>query len=86
MDGKWVGVNRPLNYFYLEASPGPHYFCAAAGRVHGLLSLVIEKGTTYYLQQELTMGGVDIDLIGAEKGKGYLAKYHQSTFEEKHKP
>ena len=32
------------------------------------------------------MGGVDIDLIGAEKGKGYLAKYHQSTFEEKHKP
>src|SRR2546428_3688428 len=62
MDGKWVGVNRVSNYFYFEASPGPHYFCADAnGR--GLLSLVIEKGTTYYLQQRLTMGGTDLDLI-----------------------
>jgi len=84
MDGKWVGVNRVSNYFYIEASPGPHYFCADAnGR--GLLSLVIEKGTTYYLQQNLTMSGTDLDLINAEKGKQYVAKYHRSTFEEKHK-
>lgn len=84
MDGKWVGVNRVSNYFYLEASPGPHYFCADAnGR--GLLSLVIEKGTTYYLQQNLTMGGTDLDLIDAEKGKEYVAKYHRSIFEEKRK-
>lgn len=84
MDGKWVGVNRVSNYFYIEASPGPHYFCADAnGR--GLLSLVIEKGTTYYLQQNLTMGGTDVDLIDAEKGKKYVAKYHRSSFEEKHK-
>ena len=42
MDGKRVGVIRVSNYFYSEASPGPHYFCAGAnGR--GLLSLVIEK-------------------------------------------
>ena len=42
MDGKRVGVIRVSNYFYSEASPGPHYFCADAnGR--GLLSLVIEK-------------------------------------------
>ncbi|OLD61271.1 MAG: hypothetical protein AUI53_06395 [Acidobacteria bacterium 13_1_40CM_2_60_7] len=84
MDGKWVGVNRVSNYFYFEASPGPHYFCADAnGR--GLLSLVIEKGTTYYLQQRLTMGGTDLDLINAEKGQAYVAKYHRSIFEEKHK-
>lgn len=84
MDGKWVGVNRVSNYFYIEASPGPHYFCAEAnGR--GLLSLVIEKGATYYLQQNLTMGGTDVNLIDAEKGKKYLAKYHRSSFEEKHK-
>jgi hypothetical protein len=84
MDGKWVGVNRVSNYFYIEASPGPHYFCAEANS-RGLLSLVIEKGTTYYLQQSLTMGGTDVDLIDAEKGKQYMAKYHRSTFEEKQK-
>ena len=84
MDGKWVGVNRVLNYFYVEATPGPHYFCAQAnGR--GLLSLVIEKGTTYYLQQSVTMGGTDLNLIDAEKGKEYVAKYRRSSFEEKHK-
>ena len=43
MDGKWVGVNRPLNYFYLEASPDLIIF-AQLPDGHGLLSLVIEKG------------------------------------------
>ena len=84
MDGKRVGVIRVSNYFYSETSPGPHYFCADAnGR--GLLSLVIEKGITYFLQQKLTMGGTDLDLIDAEKGKKYAAKYHKRTFQEKHK-
>jgi hypothetical protein len=46
MDGKWVGVNRVSNYFYIEVSPGPHYFCVDSNR-RGLLSLVVEKGTTY---------------------------------------
>jgi hypothetical protein len=82
MDGQWVGVNRIGNYFYLEVDPGPHYFCADANSI-GLLSLVIEKGNTYYLQQRLTMGGTDLDLIDAGKGKQYVAKYHKSTFEAK---
>ncbi len=82
MDGKWMGMNRVSNYFYIEATPGTHYFCADAnGR--GLLSLVVEKGTTYYLQQRLTMGGTDLDLIDVEKGKEYVAKYHRSIFVEK---
>jgi len=81
MDGKWLGVNRLSNYFYIEASPGPHYFCTDAN-YRALFSLVIEKGTTYYLQQKLTMGGTDLDLIDAEKGKQYVAKYHRSFFEE----
>jgi Protein of unknown function (DUF2846) len=83
MDGKWVGVNRTSNYFYLEVTPGPHYFCAEANS-RGLLSLVIEKGKTYYLQQSLTMGGTDLDLIDAQKGEEYVAKYRRSSFEEKH--
>jgi hypothetical protein len=86
MDGKWVGVNRLANYFYIEADPGPHYFCLeAGGGGRGLLSLVVEKGKTYYLRQNITMGGTDLDLLDEEKGKEYLAKYHRSLFEEKHK-
>lgn len=85
MDRKWVGVNRGANYFYIEADPGPHYFCVKVGLDTGLLSLVIEKGKTYYLRQNLTMGGTDLDLLDEEKGKEYVAKYHRSFFEEKPK-
>jgi len=86
MDGKWVGVNGAGNYFYIEVDPGPHYFCFKEGLDEpGLLSLVIEKGKTYYLRQNLTMGGRDLDLLDVEKGKQYVAKYHKSIFEEKQK-
>jgi hypothetical protein len=86
MDGKWVGVNGMANYFYVEVAPGPHYFCVKAGLDKpGLLSLVIERGKTYYLRQNLTMGGTDLDLLDEEKGKKYVAKYHRSSFAEKHK-
>lgn len=86
MDGKWIGTNGPGNYFYFETDPGPHYFCVKEGLDSaGLLSLVIEKGKTYYLRQNLTMGGIDLDLLTEEKGKEFVAKYHRSSFEEKHK-
>lgn len=85
MDGKWVGVNRPANYFYFEADPGPHYFCMDPGG-HGLLSLVIEKGKTYYLRQNLIpMGDIELNLLDEEKGKNYVAKFQRSIFEEKQK-
>ena len=87
MDGKWMGVNRQANYFYFEVDPGAHYFCLeAGGGGHGLLSLVIEKGKTYYLQQNLfTMSSPDINLLSEEKGKQCVAKFHRSIFEEKQK-
>lgn len=86
MDGKWVGVNRVGNYFYMEVDPGPHYFCMKAGLDEpGLLSLVVEKGKTYYLRHGFNMSGIDLDLLGEEKGKQYVAKYHKSFFEEKQK-
>ncbi len=44
-----------------------------------------KKGITYFLQQKLTMGGTNLDLIDAEKGKKYAAKYHRRTFQERHK-
>jgi len=86
MDGKWVGVNRGTNYFYIEADPGPHYFCVKTGLdTPGLLSLVIEKGKIYYLHQNFTMGGEELDLLDEAKGKEYVAKYHRSVFEVKSK-
>ena len=86
MDGKWVGVNRVGNYFYIEVAPGPHYFCMKAGLDEpGLLSLVVERGKTYYLQHGFTMSGIDLELLDEEKGKQYVAKYSRSVFEEKHK-
>jgi len=86
MDRKWVGVNRGANYFYIEANPGPHYFCAKTGLDSpGLLSLVIEKGKAYYLYQNFTMGGAELDLLDESKGKEYVAKSHRSFFEEKAK-
>jgi len=86
MDGKWVGVNRVGNYFYIEVAPGPHYFCMKAGLDEpGLLSLVIEKGKTYYIRHGFTMGGIDLDLLDEAKGKEYVAKYHRSVFDVKPK-
>ena len=85
MDGKWVGVNRPGNYFYFEVDPGPHYFCMQTGG-HGLLSLVIEKGKTYYLRQSfIFMGDMELNLLDAGEGKSYVPKLHRSIFEEKPK-
>jgi hypothetical protein len=85
-DGKWVGVNRGANYFYFEVDPGPHYFCVKAGfDAPGLLSLVVEKGKTYYLRQNLTRGGTELDLLDEAKGKEYVAKYYRSVFEVKPK-
>jgi len=86
MDGKWVGVNGMANCFDVEVDPGPHYFCVKAGLDKpGLLSLVIERGKSCYLRQNLTMGGTDLDLLDEEKGKQYVAKFYRSSFEEKHK-
>jgi len=86
MDGKWVGVNRVGNYFYIEVDPGPHYFCMKAGLDEpGLLSLVVEKGKTYYLRHGFIISGIDLEFLDEEKGKQYVAKYSRSVFEEKHK-
>ena len=81
-----MGTNRVRNYFYIEVDPGPHYFCMKeAMQEPGLLSLVVEKGKTYYLRHGFTMGGIDLDLVDEEKGKEYVAKYHRSVFEVKQK-
>lgn len=86
VDTKWVGINRADNYFYFTLEPGTHYFCSQAEN-HSLLSLVVEAGKTYYLQQKIRMGIMkaqnDLQVLDAEEGKKGLAKCKLSVFEEK---
>jgi hypothetical protein len=86
VDTKWVGINRADNYFYFTLEPGTHYFCSQAEN-HSLLSLVVEAGKTYYLQQKIRMGLMkaqnDLQVLDAEEGKKGLAKCKLSVFEEK---
>jgi hypothetical protein len=83
VDKKWVGVNRVNNYFYITVEPGPHYFCSQLGDQVSLLSLVVDAGQTYYLQQRISMAGHDLELLDADEGKKGLAKCKLSAFEEK---
>ena len=83
VDGKWVGVSRVNNYFYLTLEPGPHYFCSEMSEEDALLSLVVVAGKTYYLQQKISMVGGDLQLLDEEEGKKGLAKCRLSAFEEK---
>lgn len=85
VDGKWVGVNKANNYFYMVLDPGPHYFCSQAEN-RSLLSLVVEPGKTYYLQQKIRMGmfkaGNDLALLDEKAGKEGLSKCHLTTMQE----
>jgi hypothetical protein len=86
VDGKWVGVNRANNYFYLVLDPGKHYFCSQAEN-RSVLSLAVEAGKTYYLQQKIRMGWAKaqnhLEVLEAEEGKKGLGKCKLSVFEEK---
>lgn len=55
VDGDWKGVNRGNNYFYFTLDPGEHYFCSVAEN-HSLLTLKVEAGKTYFVQQHVAMG------------------------------
>jgi hypothetical protein len=55
VNGEWKGANRGDNYFYLELAPGEYHFCSQAEN-RSLLTLTVEAGKTYYLQQKIQMG------------------------------
>jgi hypothetical protein len=85
-DGKFKGVNRGNNYFFFTIEPGTHYFCSQAEN-KSTLSLKVEAGKTYYLQQQIKMGFMKartkLVAISEAEGKEGLAKCHPSTWEEK---
>jgi len=85
IDQKWVGANRANNYFYVTLDPGPHYFCSEMGEIHSLLSLVVDAGKTYYLQQKISVAGNDLELLEEARGREDVAKCKLSVAEEKKK-
>lgn len=83
VDGEWKGVNRGNNYFFFTLDPGEHYFCSLAEN-HSLLTLKVEAGKTYYIQQHVEMGIMKarnkIDQMTEEEGKKKLADAHLATW------
>lgn len=86
VDGEWKGVNRGNNYFYFTLEPGEHYFCSEAEN-HSLLTLKVEAGKSYYVQQHIRMGVMkarnEIEPMDEGEGKTKLASAHLSTWEVK---
>jgi hypothetical protein len=86
VDGQWMGANRGNNYFFFSVEPGEHHFCSRSEN-RSLLTLHVEAGKTYYLQQKIDLGfwkaRNEVVLLNEEEGKEGLAKCHLSIFEEK---
>jgi len=86
VDGDWKGVTRGDNYFYFTLDPGEHYFCSEAEN-HSLLTLKVEAGKTYYVEQHIEMGIMKarnkIEPMTDEEGKTKLAKAHLATWQVK---
>jgi hypothetical protein len=86
VDGKWLGVNRGNNYFFFTLAPGEHYLCSQAEN-RSVIAMNVEAGTTYYLQQKITMGFMKarnrLEVIDESEGKKAVAKTHLSIFGER---
>ncbi|HEX8087406.1 MAG TPA: DUF2846 domain-containing protein [Blastocatellia bacterium] len=86
VDGQWMGVNRGNNYFFFTLDPGEHFFCSDLEN-RSLLTLTVEAGKTYYLQQKIRMGmwkaRNQLAALDDKEGKKGLAECHLSIFEEK---
>ncbi|MCA1613848.1 MAG: DUF2846 domain-containing protein [Acidobacteria bacterium] len=86
VDGQWMGVNRGDNYFFFTLDPGEHHFCSDAEN-RSLLSLKVEAGKTYYLQQKVKVGlwkaRNKLVALDEAEGKKGLAECHPSIFEVK---
>lgn len=86
VDGEWKGANRGNNYFFFEMEPGEHFFCSKAEN-RSALSLTLESGKTYFLQQHVQIGfmkaGNRLESITEEKGREKLPKLNLAVWETK---
>jgi len=88
VDGQWVGGNRGDNYFFVELTPGEHYFCSQAEN-RSVLAASVEADKTYYMQQKISMGFMKahntLVMLDEADGKKDLGKAHLSIFDPKKK-
>ena len=86
VDGEWKGVNRGNNYFFFPLRPGEHYVCSKAEN-RSVITINVEAGKTYYLQQHITMGVLkarnSVDVMKEDEAKGKLEKLNLATWKSK---
>lgn len=77
IDDTIVGVNRGSSYFYIDVTPGKHVLWSKSENTDAL-EATFEAGGTYYVQQQVQMGGfrarTKLLMLGDEEGKAALAK------------
>lgn len=86
VDREWKGVNRGNTYFFFTLDPGRHHFCSQAEN-RSVLSLTVEAGKTYYIQQKMRMGvwkaRNKLEVLDEGEGTKGLRKCQLSIFEVK---
>jgi hypothetical protein len=87
INGKWVGINRGNNYFWVILEPGTYHLCSQLEN-KATASITVEAGKTYYVQQKIQAGGFakarnSLTLLTHEEGGIALGKSHPSRFELK---
>jgi len=85
-DGEWKGVNRGNNYFSFTLPPGQHHLCSQAEN-RSVLTLKVEAGKTYFLQQHIEMGLLKarnrLDVMSDEEGRKKLKDMNLATWKVK---
>lgn len=85
VDGAWAGVNGGNTYFLLTIDPGAHAFCSEA-QDRSVLSLTVEAGKTYYLQQKISTGmtksTTTLQAVTEQEGRTGLMKANLSVWKE----
>jgi Protein of unknown function (DUF2846) len=85
VDGMWMGANYGNNYFLLTLTPGEHLFCSQASD-RSVVSLNVEAGKIYYLQQTVTTGMTkarsSLDIVAEQDGREGVVKSNFSVRKE----
>jgi uncharacterized protein DUF2846 len=77
VDDTIVGINRGSSYFFVDVAPGKHVFWSKSENTDAL-EMPLEAGKTYYIQQQVQMGGfrarTKLKVLTEEEGRTALAK------------
>lgn len=77
VDDTIIGINRGSSYFFTDVTPGKHVLWSKSENVDAL-EMTFEAGKTYYLQQQVQMGGfrarTKLKMLDETEGAEALAK------------